>query len=171
VKEKTGLIPVERIQQKIYLVRGKKVMLDSDLAILYGVETKVFNQAVRRNLDRFPEDFMFQLNEEEASSLRSQFVTLEKGRGKYSKYAPFAYTEHGVAMLSSVLRSTKAIAVNIQIVRSFINLRELLLSNESLARRVAALELQTSQHSKTILSIIRALESPKEPPSKRRIGF
>lgn len=171
MKHKISVIPIERIQQKIYVIRGQKVMLDYDLAALYGVETRAFNQAVRRNIDRFPDDFLFQLNGEEASALRSQFVILEKGRGKHSKYAPFAFTEHGVAMLSSVLKSEKAIAVNIHIVRSFIKLRELLLSNESLARRVAALEQESDQHSRAIISIMRALENPKETPAKQRIGF
>src|SRR5215467_4712098 len=102
-------VPAELIDRRIYIVRGRKVMLDADLAELYQVETRVLNQAVRRNLDRFPEDFMFQLTAHEASALRSQIVTLEKGRGRYSKYAPLAFTELGVAMLSSVLNSDRAV--------------------------------------------------------------
>ena len=111
-------VPVELIVRRIYSVRGQKVMLDSDLAELYQVETRTLNQAVRRNLDRFPEDFMFQLSEDEAAALRSQIVTLETGRGRYPKYAPNAFTEHGVAMLSSVLRSKRAVEMDILIVRA-----------------------------------------------------
>ena len=106
-------VPAELIDRRIYIVRGRKVMLDADLAELYQVETRALNQAVRRNLDRFPEDFMFQLTAQEASTLRSQIVTLEKGRGRYSKYAPLAFTELGVAMLSSVLNSDRAVQMNI----------------------------------------------------------
>ena len=103
-RKQSGIIPIERIAASIYMIRGQKVLLDADLAALYGVETRAFNQAVRRNKGRFPEDFMFQLTEEEAKALRSQIVTLEKGRGRYPKYAPLAFTEQGVAMLSSVLK-------------------------------------------------------------------
>ena len=110
---KQSLIPVDRIEKAILLVRRQKVMLDADLAGLYGVETRVLVQAVKRNLERFPEDFMFQLNKEEADFLRSQIVTLKKGRGQHSKYLPYAFTEQGVAMLSSVLRSQCAVQVNI----------------------------------------------------------
>ncbi len=112
-----AIIPLEVIERKIYLIRGHKVMLDSDLAELYGVPVKVLNQAVRRNISRFPEDFMFQLTKEEYDSLRSQFVTLNTGRGKHRKYLPYVFTEQGVAMLSSVLRSERAIQVNIAIMK------------------------------------------------------
>ena len=114
------MLPSERIEAKIFFIRGKKVILDTDLALLYGVETKVLNQAVRRNKKRFPEDFMFQLNNKESAALRSQFVTLENRRGKHSKYLPFVFTEQGIDMLSSVLKSERAIQVNIQIMRTFI---------------------------------------------------
>ena len=117
-------VPVERITSKIYLIRGMKVMLDRDLAELYGVETKVLKQAVRRNIKRFPEDFMFELTKSEEKSLRSQIVTLK--RGQHAKYLPFAFTEQGVAMLSSVLNSERAIEVNIQIMRAFTQLRQML---------------------------------------------
>jgi phage regulator Rha-like protein len=116
------------------------VLLDSDLAEMYGVETKVLNQAVRRNLNRFPADFTFQLNKNEYDALRSQIVTLKSGRGQHRKYPPYAFTEHGVAMLSSVLRSDRAVQVNIEIVRAFVRLRQLLSSNEELAGKLAALE-------------------------------
>ncbi len=134
------LIPVEIIEKKIYLIRGHKVMLDSDLAELYGVETKRLNEQVRRNLKRFPDDFMFQLTEEEAESLRSHFATLKSGRGKHRKYLPYAFTEQGVAMLSSVLNSDRAIEVNVQIMRTFVKLREMLSTHKDLARKLADME-------------------------------
>ena len=131
------------VQNLIYEVRGKRVMLDFDLARLYGVETKALKQAVRRNPDRFPEDFMFTLSQEEYNSLkiniRSQFVTLEDGRGKYPKYAPFAFTELGVAMLSSVLRSETAIQANISIMRAFVQVREYLLTASSISSELKEL--------------------------------
>src|SRR5579859_1250740 len=134
MRAKTAIIPVEVIERRIFLIRGQKVMLDRDLAELYGVATKVFNQAVRRNRDRFPDDFMFRLTRAEAAVLRSKIVTLEKGRGRHSKYASFAFTEHGVAMLSSILRSKRAVAMNILIVRAFVRLRELLATHKDRAR-------------------------------------
>ena len=118
---------LSKIQGKIHEIRGYKVMLDFDLAVMYGSETKVLKQSIRRNIERFPNDFMFELTWEEYNSLRSQFVTLEIGRGKYSKYLPFAFTEQGVAMLSSVLNSKTAIAKNINIMRAFIFVRQLIL--------------------------------------------
>ncbi len=134
---------LQLIHQKIYEIRGQKVMLDFDLALLYEVETKVLKQSVRRNIYRFPEDFMFELTKEEYNSLRSQIVTLENyrsGRGRYSKYSAFAFTEHGVAMLASILRSKKAIEVNIAIVRAFIALRQFALNYKDLAKKIAELE-------------------------------
>lgn len=116
------VVPATRIEKRILFVRGQKVMLDSDLAALYGVKTKVLNQAVSRNSERFPEDFLFQRTEEEASRLRSQIVTLKVGRGQHRKYLPFAFTEQGVAMLSSVLRSPRAVRVNVEIMRAFVRL-------------------------------------------------
>jgi phage regulator Rha-like protein len=115
------LIPIENIAQKIYFIRGQKVMLDSDLAVFYGIETKVLNQAVKRNAERFPETFMFQLTVEEGISLRSQFVTLK--RGQHKKYLPYVFTEHGVVMLSSVIKSKKAVQVGIAVVNAFIKMR------------------------------------------------
>src|SRR5688572_21096513 len=125
-------VPSEIIEQKIYLIRGHKVMLDSDLAGLYDVDTKVLNQAVKRNLARFPGDFMFQLTVSEADVLRSQFVTLDAGRGKHRKYLPYVFTEQGVAMLSSVLKSDRAVIVNVGIMRTFVKLRELIGSHAEL---------------------------------------
>ena len=163
------LVPVERIQQNILLMRGQKVMLDCDLARLYGVETRVLTRAVRRNIDRFPSDFMFQLTTEEYTALRSQIGISDVRTGV--RYRPMAFTEPGVAMLSSVLRSKTAIRVNIDIVRCFIKLRGLLLSHEALGRRVAVLEQQSGRHARAIMSIIKELESPKPVPPKRQIGF
>src|SRR5215467_5593410 len=133
-------VPPEIIERRIYLIRGHKVMLDSDLADLYQVPTKVFNQAVKRNKARFPEDFLFRLTPEEAAALRSQIVTLDKGRGRYSKYAPFAFTEQGVAMLSAVLHSKRAVQMSIAIVRVFVRLRELLATHKELAHKMEELE-------------------------------
>jgi len=167
---KQSLIPGERIERVIRIVSGRKVMLDADLAELYGVETKVLVQAVKRNLARFPEDFMFQLNKEEADFLRSQIVTLEKGRGQYSKYLPYAFTEQGVAMLSSVLRSQRAVQVNIEIMRAFIRLRQMLASNAELARKLDALEKKYDAQFKDVFEAIRQLMAPPEP-KRRAIGF
>ena len=160
------IIPIERIAASIYLIRGQQVMLDADLAALYGVETKVFNQAVRRNIDSFPDDFVFHLTTEEAATLRSQIVTLEKGRGHYAKYAPLAFTEQGVAMLSSVLKSKRAIEINIGIMRTFVRIRQVWGANEELARKVG-------QHDKQIAVLfeqVKKLLSPV-PVKKNRIGF
>lgn len=159
-------VPLERINSRIYVIRGLKVILDADLAALYAVPTKVFNQAVRRNAERFPKDFMFQLSQKEAASLRSQFVTLEKGRGRYTKYAPIAFTEQGVAMLSSVLRSKRAVQVNIGIMRTFVRLREMLATNEELARKVA-------RHDRQIAVLFDHLQTLLAPPptKKNPIGY
>jgi len=170
MREKTAIIPVEVIERRIFLIRGQKVMLDRDLAERYGVATKVFNQAVRRNLDRFPEDFMFQLTKAETVALRSQTVTLEKGRGRYSKYAGFAFTEHGVAMLSSILRSKRAVAMNILIIRAFVRLRELLATHKDLARKIEKLERRLTHQAVQIDTILKHLiEAPKK--TKHPIGF
>ena len=173
-KQTTSLIPIESIERQIYLIRGEKVMLDSNLAALYQVETKAFNQAVRRNLSRFPEDFMFQLTEKEAATLRSQFVTLEKGRGHYSKYAPLAFTEHGVTMLSAVLNSQRAVQMSIVIVRAFVKLREMLASHKDLATRMEKLEATQKRHTSVITLLAEEIDKmkrlPPEPP-KGRIGF
>ena len=159
---------VERIENAILFIRGQKVMLDADLARLYGVSTKVFNQAVRRNEDRFPPDFAFQLTDEEFHSLRSQFVTSNRRGGR--RYRPYAFTEQGVAMLSSVLQSKRALRVNIEIMRAFVQLRRLLASNEDLARKLAALEKKYDAQFKVVFDAIRQLMTPPEP-NKRTIGF
>lgn len=167
---KQSLIPVDRIEKAILLIRRQKVMLDADLAGLYGVETRVLVQAVKRNLERFPEDFMFQLNKEEADFLRSQIVTLKKGRGQHSKYLPYAFTEQGVAMLSSVLRSQRAIQVNIEIMRAFIRLRQMLASHAELARKLDALEKKYDAQFKDVFEAIRQLMAPPEQ-KRRAMGF
>jgi len=166
--DKSVVIPVERIQSIIFLIRGQKVLLDKDLAELYGVETKVLKQAVRRNIKRFPDDFMFELTKEENQSLRSQYVTLK--RGQHSKYLPFAFTEQGVAMLSSVLNSDKAIQVNIQIMRAFTQLRQMLSTHEDLKRKIEAMERKYDQQFRVVFDAINQLIDTESKP-KRKIGF
>lgn len=162
------MVPDERIMQLIRLIRGQKVILDADLARLYEVETKVLVQAVKRNIRRFPEDFMFQLSKEEFDNLRSQSVTSSWG-GR--RYPPYAFTEQGVAMLSSVLHSDRAITVNIAIMRAFVQLREIISSNAKLARRLEQLEQKYDTQFKVVFEAIRELMNPPEPGKKRPIGF
>lgn len=164
-----SLIPIERIGQKIFLIRGQKVMLDRDLAELYGVTVKSLNQAVRRNRARFPKDFVFKLKKDERShSLRSQFVTLK--RGEHSKYSTYAFTEQGVAMLSSVLHSDRAIQVNIMIMRAFVQLRQWLATHKDLARKLEEMEQKYDEQFRTIFEAIQQLVTPDVPKSKRKIG-
>ncbi len=146
------------------------MLLDADLAFLYGVELRVLIQAVKRNIDRFPADFMIQLTAEEYHSLRSQFVILKLGRGQHRKYLPYAFTEQGVAMLSSVLRSKRAVQVNIEIMRAFVRLRQLLASNAQLARKLEALEKKYDAQFKVVFDAIRQLMASPEP-KRRKIGF
>jgi len=164
----TTLVPIESIVRKIVFLRGEKVLLDRDLAELYGVETKVLKQAVRRNIKRFPPDFMFELTREENQSLRSQNVTLK--RGQHSKYLSFAFTEQGVAMLSSVLNSDRAIDVNIEIMRAFVKLRQMVAAHKDLERKLAALENKYDEQFKIVFEAIRELMTPPEKP-RRKIGF
>ena len=165
-----SLAPVERIIAAIVVLRGHRVLLDTHLAALYQVAVKVLNQAVRRNRDRFPPDFMFELSNEEASALRSQLVTLKTGRGAHRKYPPHAFTEQGVAMLSSVLRSSRAVRVNIEIMRAFVRLRQMLESNADLAQKLDALEKRHDAQFRVVFQAIRELMEPGTPPGKR-IGF
>ena len=167
-KGKKSVVPVSRIENAIFLVRDEKVMLDQDLATMYGVETKVLVQAVKRNIDRFPDDFMFQLNSNEFKNLRSQIVTSSWG-GR--RTPPYAFTEQGVAMLSSVLRSKRAVLVNIEIVRTFVKLRRLLATHDDLARKLATLERKYDKQFKLVFDAIREIMTPKDPPKRRRIGF
>ena len=163
------LIPQESIENKIFFLRGKKVMLSPHLAVLYSVETKVLLQSVRRNHDRFPEDFMFQLTWKEAKSLRSQFVTLK--RGQHMKYRPCAFTEHGILMLSSVLHSQRAIQVNIQIMRTFTRLREMLLNHEDLRRKLEEMERKYDRQFQIVFKAIKELLGSYEKRSRKQIGF
>ncbi len=166
----TGLVPAERIEQRILLLRGCKVILDSDLARLYRVTTKRLNEQVHRNVKRFPSDFMFQLTKKEDESLRSQIATLKGARGQHRKYLPYAFTEHGVAMLSSVLNSERAVQVNIEIMRTFVRLRQMLSSHAELARKLETLEKKYDAQFKVVFDAIRQLMTPPEP-KKRKIGF
>ena len=167
-------VPVEIIQKKIFVIRGRKVMLDKDLAGLYGVMTKRLKEQVRRNLKRFPSDFMFELSWDEVMSLRTHFATLK--RGKHGKYLPYAFTEQGVAMLSSVLNSDRAIEVNIQIMRVFAQLREMMISHKDLARKIEDMERKFKDHDQKIILIFEAIKrllKETEEPSKNKmpIGF
>ena len=161
-------LPLERIESKILLVREQRVMLDYDLAPLYEVETRVLLQAVKRNLERFPPDFMFQLTREESQNLRSQIVISSWG-GR--RRLPFAFTEQGVAMLSSVLRSTRAVHVNIEIMRAFVRLRRLAASNTELRRKLDELEKKYDAQFSVVFDAIRQLMEPAPVPARRRIGF
>jgi hypothetical protein len=190
----------EQIESAVVVLRGEKVLLDADLARMYGVTTKALNQAVQRNRNRFPADFMFRLTKDEfdqlrsqimtskracdseneqtsalpAASLRSQSVTLKSGRGQHSKYLPYAFTEQGVAMLSSVLRSQRAVRVNIEIMRAFVRLRTILAANAELATRLDELERRVGNHDEQFTAVIRAIRQlmePPEPPKRRKIGF
>lgn len=165
------LVPIEAITQKIFIVRAQKVLFDRDLAKLYGTSTKALIQAVKRNKERFPSDFMFQLSEDEFSDLRSQFVTSRWG-GR--RYPPYVFTEQGVAMLSSVLRSRRAIQMNIAIMRTFVKLREMLSTHTRLAKRLEQLEKRSIEHDRKIqeiyLTIVKLMEAPAPKP-KQRIGF
>ncbi|HJT23070.1 MAG TPA: ORF6N domain-containing protein [bacterium] len=158
------------IENSIYLIRGHKVMLDSDLAELYGVPIKRLNEQVHRNIQRFPEDFMFQLTETEKNSLRSQIAALKLGRGQHRKYRAYVFTEQGVAMLSSVLNSPKAIKVNIQIMRTFVRIRQLMASNADLARKIEELEKKYDGQFQIVFEAIRQLIQAPEP-SRRKIGY
>ena len=163
------LILHEAIEQKIFNIRGQKVMLDRDLARLYGVATKVLNQAVKRNMKRFPEDFMFKLTRSEKNELVTncdRFKTL-----KHSTVTPYAFTEQGVSMLSTVLNSERAIHVNIEIMRAFVRLRKMLASNAELARKLDALEKKYDEHFKVVFDAIRELMTPPAQTKKGKIGF
>ena len=160
--------PRERIISKILVVRGMKVMMDSDLADFYGVLTKELNRAVSRNTERFPPDFVFQLTTQENRAIQSLGDEKKEYGGR--RTLPYVFTEQGVAMLSAVLRSERAVLVSVQIMRTFVKLREMLLSNEALARRLKALESKTDEHAKVIVQIIQELQKPTEP-KKNRIGF
>ena len=164
-----SLIPSEHIENKIFFLRGAKVMLARDLAILYGVETKTLNQAVNRNKERFPSDFMFQLTNEEARNWRSQFVTSNSDKMGL-RYAPYAFTEQGVAMLSSVLKSNRAILINIQIIRTFTKLREMIQENDSLRLKLENIEKRFDEQFKVVFDALRNILTTDEEP-RPEIGF
>ena len=169
----TKLILVDQIEPLIHEIRGQKVVFDSDLAALYGVPTKVLNQAIQRNLDRFPPDFRFQLTADEAEALRSQIVTLKTGRGQHRKYLPYVFTEHGVVMAASVLNSPRAVEVSVFFVRAFVKLRQLVLAHKDLAGKLDQLERKVGSHDeaiKQLVAAIRQLMAPPDPP-KKEIGF
>jgi hypothetical protein len=178
-----SLIPVERIEGAILVIRGRKVMLSHDLAALYGVSTRTFNQAVRRNAARFPEDFMFQLTWDEAAASRSQIVTLNDStsrsqnatlkRGGNIKYRPYAFSEHGAVMAATILNSPRAVEVSVFVVRAFVRLSRVAADQRQLALRLAELESRVTVHDKALQAVIAQLKALIQPtePKKRRIGF
>jgi len=166
--------PTGRIERVILVVRGRKVLLDVDLAAIYGVPVKALNQAVKRNRERFPEDFTFRLTAEEAESLRSQTVTLERqGRGQHRKYLPYVFTEHGALMAASVLNSPRAIQMSLYVVRAFLKLREWVAGQTQLAAKLSELERRVSGHDQELNAIVRAIRQLMAPPEvpRRKIGF
>ena len=171
--DETKVVLVEQIEPLIHEVRGQKIMLDSDLAKLYGVETKTLNRAIKRNHERFPSDFMFQMTEEEFTSLRYQFGTLKTGRGQHRKYQPYAFTEHRAFMAASVLNSPQAVEVSVFIVRAFVKLRQLVLGHKDLAAKLDQLERKVGSHDDTIKQLVAAIRQLMTPPDrpKNRIGF
>lgn len=166
-----SLIPFETVERRIYAIRGHKVMLDFQLADLYGVSVKALNQAVKRNQDRFPEDFMFRLQIKEIDDLdRSQIVTGSQ-KHRDPRYAPYAFTQEGVAMLSGVLRSPRAVQVNIAIMRAFVKMREVMISHKDLACRLDDMELKYDAQFRTVFDALRRLMEPPQAPKKRQIGY
>jgi aromatic ring-opening dioxygenase LigB subunit len=175
---KESLVPVERVERTILVLRGRRVILDSDLATLYGVTVAAFNQAVKRNAERFPADFAFQLTREEYDSLRSQSVILKSGRGAHRKYLPRVFTEHGAVMAASVLNSPKAVEMSVEVVRAFVRLRQILASNRQLATKVEEIERRLATHDKTlrgqgenIKTLIAVIENLLPDTTEKQIGF
>ena len=167
-----ALIPVEAIERRIHLLRGQKIMIDADLAEIYQVLTKNLNLAVKRNMSRFPPDFMFQLTQEEFENLRLQFATSSSAAYGGRRYLPYAFTEHGVAMLSSVLHSERAVQMNILVVRAFIRMRDLLISHKDLAVRMTKLEAPQEYHGSIIVAVVDEIKRLKAPRRKKAaIGF
>lgn len=172
-----AITPEAQIGQAIFVIRDQRILLDSELAALYGVTTKRFNEQVRRNLNRFPPDFMFQLSEREVAALRSQIATLKSGRGQHRKYLPYAFTEHGAIMAAMILNSARAVEMSVYVVRAFVRMREMIRSNETFAKRLDELEAHVARkfakHDETIGGILSALRELLHPPvpKKRPIGF
>ena len=169
--DKNNITPLELVESKIFMIRGEKVMIDSDLATLYKVETKMLVRAVKRNINRFPEDFMFQLKVEEYKVLRCHFGTLKKGRGEHKKYLPYVFTEQGIAMLSGVLKSDKAAEVNIAIMRVFVNMRKFINSYEGLARKISEIENKYDKKITEIFKLIDVLADNRKSKNIKEIGF
>ena len=169
----TPPLSIEDIAQRILIFRGKRILLDTDLAAFYGVTTKRFNEQVKRNLARFPADFMFQLNDEESAALRSQFATLKIGRGQHRKYLPYAFTEHGSIQAATILNSARATEVSVHVVRAFIELRNLVAGNKELASKLKRLERKVDSHDQAITGLIDSMRQLLAPPDpkKRPIGF
>ena len=172
MSSKKSLVPVGKIEQRILLIRGEKVIIDADLAEFYGVQTKRLNEQVKRNRERFPADFMFQLKPEEKSEVVANCDHLSNL--KYSKTLPYAFTEHGAIMAASVLNTSRAIDVSVFIVRAFVKLRRTISEHKELARKISQLENRLADHDQQILTLVQAIKqlmNPKPPPKKRRIGF
>ncbi|MFH1309200.1 MAG: ORF6N domain-containing protein [Candidatus Omnitrophota bacterium] len=169
--KKQSMVPIERIENKIFLIRGQKIMMDKDLAKLYGVETKYLKRQVRRNIDRFPKDFMFQLSKSELDNWRSQFVTSNSSDKMGLRYAPYAFTEHGVAMLSSVLNSKRAIQVNIAIMRTFTKLRDMISTHKDLKRKLKDMEKKYDKQFQVVFQALEQLLEEPESKPKKQIGF
>jgi hypothetical protein len=175
----TAPSPAEHIARSILVLRGQRVILDRELAAIYGVETRTLNQAVKRNRERFPEDFVFQLDREEAQRSRSQPVTLIEGRGQNIKYLPYAFTEHGAIQAANILSSPRAIEMGVYVVRAFVKLRQVLASNKDLAKKLDQLERKLETHDQAIVGILKAIRdlmsrpapNPPPPPKNRPIGF
>jgi len=172
VSESHSIVPLERIERAILLIRGQKVMLDTDLAVFYGVTVGRLNEAVKRNIDRFPGDFTFQLTRAEFAALKSQ-IAISSSRWGGRRHPPYAFTEQGVAMLSSVLKSRRAVRVNIAIMRAFVRLRHILATDAELARRLDELEARVGEHDEQFVAVIDAIRELMEPPARKkgRIGF
>ncbi len=168
----TAIITLDQVERRVYEIRGQKVMLDRELATLYGVETRVLKQAVRRHFARFPDDFMFVLSTSEFTDWRSQFVTSNSDRMGL-RYSPMAFTEQGVAMLSSILNSDRAVQVNIAIMRAFVNMRKLAVTNEEVAKRLAIVERKIDHHDENFKKVFGAISAMLNPPSKpqKQIGY
>jgi hypothetical protein len=169
-----ALILVDQSEPLIFTIRDQKVLLDSDLAVLYGVTTKRLNEQVRRNRKRFPEDFMFRLSGDEAQALRSQIATIKRGRGQHRKYLPYAFTEHGAIMAATILNSPRAVEVSLFVVRAFVKLREFARTHKELAAKLDQLENKVAGHDDAIrqlVAAIRQLMTPPPGPKRRKIGF
>jgi phage regulator Rha-like protein len=171
IDQDTDFVSIERISQSIRILRERRVLLDSDLAGMYGVTTKRFNEQVKRNLTRFPADFAFQLSDSEAESLRSQFATLKVGRGQHRKYLPYAFTEHGAIMAAMILNSPRAVEMSVYVVRAFVQLRAMLASNKELAQKLTQLERLVGSHDTMIVDIMKTIRQLTNVPETRAIGF